>query len=142
MVVDGHAEFVGSDGVKARKAIAEAAAKPKAQVAVSGGDKLTVNVDRVPANADADVLLAITENGLSSDVRKGENSGRQLNHTGVVRRLTVLGQTHGGSFSAQVNARVAAEWKRQNLQAVVFVQDRKTALRARRCNMNQDGVYS
>jgi len=38
----------------------------------------------------------------------------------------VLGQTHGGSFSAQVNARVAAEWKRQNLQAVVFVQDRKT----------------
>lgn len=66
----------------------------------------------------------------------------QLNHTGVVRRLTVLGQTHGGSFSAQVNARVAAEWKRQNLQAVVFVQDRKTALRARRCNMNQDGVYS
>ena len=76
MVVDGHAEFVGSDGVKARKAIAEAAAKPKAQVAVSGGDKLTVNVDRVPANADADVLLAITENGLSSDVRKGENSGR------------------------------------------------------------------
>jgi len=76
MVVDGHAEFVGSDGVKARKAIAEAAAKSKAQVAVSGGDKLTVNVDRVPANADADVLLAITENGLSSDVRKGENSGR------------------------------------------------------------------
>ncbi len=126
MVVDGHAEFVGSDGTKARKAIAEAAGKPKAQVAVTGGEKLTVNVDRVPGSADADVLLAITESGLSSDVKTGENSGRQLNHTGVVRRLTVLGQTHGGTFSTQVNPRVAAEWKRPNLQAVVFVQDRKT----------------
>jgi len=126
MVVDGHAEFVGSDSSLAKKAIAQAAAQPKAAVSITGGDKLTVNVDHVPGAADADVLLAITESGLHSDVRSGENSGRLLNHTGVVRRLTVLGQTHEGSFSAQANPQIAAEWARANLQAVVFVQDRKT----------------
>ncbi len=126
MVVDGHAEFVGSDGSRAKKAIAEAAAQPKATVVVSGSDKLTVNVDHVPGGADADVLLAITESGLRSDVRSGENSGRLLNHTGVVRRLTVLGQTHEGSFSTQANSQIAADWARANLQAIVFVQDRKT----------------
>ncbi len=125
MVVDGKAEFVGSNGANAKKAIAEAASQPKAHVTLSGGEKLTVNVDQVPGNAAADVLLAVTEDNLRSDVRSGENSGRQLNHTGVVRRLTVLGKTHDGTFSAQVNPQLAADWKRANLQAVVFVQDSK-----------------
>ena len=126
MVVDGHAVFVGSISAIAKRAIADAAAKPKAQVSITGGDKLTVNVEQVPGNADADVLLAITETNLRSEVRSGENSGRQLNHTGVVRRLTVLGQTHEGSFSSQASAQLAPDWKRSNIQAVVFVQDRKT----------------
>jgi len=126
MVVDGHAEFVGSNSGGARKAIAEAAAQPKAVVSVTAGEKLTVNVDQVPGSANADVLLAITEADLRSDVRSGENSGHVLNHTGVVRRLTILGQTHGGSFSTQTGPQLSPEWKRANLQAIIFVQDRKT----------------
>ncbi len=126
MVVDGHAEFVGSNSGGARKAISDAAAQPKARVSVTAGDKLTVNIDQVPGSDNADVLLAITESNLRSDVRSGENSGRVLNHTGVVRRLTVLGQTHEGSFSTQTGAQLSPEWKRANLQAIVFVQDRKT----------------
>ena len=126
MVVDGHAEFVGSNSARARKAIADAGANPKAQVSITSGEKLTVNVEQVPGNVEADVLLAVTEANLRSEVRSGENSGRSLNHTGVVRRLTVLGQTHGGSFSAQASPQIAADWKRGNLQAVVFVQNRKT----------------
>ncbi len=126
MVVDGRAEFVGSNSVNARKAIAEAVGRPKALVSVTAGEKLTVNVEQVAGTADADVLLAITESNLRSDVRSGENSGRALNHTGVVRRLTVLGQTHGGSFSAQTAAQLSPDWKRANLQAIIFVQDRKT----------------
>jgi hypothetical protein len=126
MVVDGQTEFVGSNDASAKKAIAEAAQKPKALVTVTGSDKLTVNVEQVPGAVNADVLLAITESGLRSDVRSGENSGRQLNHTGVVRQLTVLGQTHSGSFSAQASPQISADWNRANLQVVVFVQDRKT----------------
>ena len=126
MVVDGSAEFVGSNDASARRAIAEAAQKPKATVTIMGSEKLTVNVDQVPSAAEADVLLAITESGLRSDVRSGENSGHRLNHTGVVRRLTVLGQTHGGSFSAQTAPQIAADWNRANLQVVIFVQDRRT----------------
>lgn len=126
MVVDGHAEFVGSDGSKAREAIMAAANEPKAHIEVTAGDKLIVNVDKVPGNADSDVLLAITEANLRIDVKNGENSGRMLAHTGVVRRLTVLGRTHDGTFSAQVSPQIAADWKRGDLQAVIFVQDRHT----------------
>ena len=125
MVVDGKVEFIGSSNHDAVKAITAAAAQTKAHVTLTGGDKLTVNVDQVPGNSDADVLLAITEDNLKSDVRSGENSGRMLTHTGVVRRLTVLGKTHDSAFSAQVNPQLAADWKRGNLQAVVFVQDHK-----------------
>lgn len=126
MVVDGRAEFVGSNGTNAKKAIADAAAQSKARVTISGTDKLTVNVEDVPGSADADVLLAVTETGLHSDVRSGENSGHLLSHTGVVRRLTVLGRTHAGSFSSQTDPQIASDWKRANLQAIVFVQDPKT----------------
>ncbi len=126
MVVDGRAEFVGSDGNKAREAIVAAANEPKAHIEVTSGDKLTVNVDKIPGNADSDVLLAITEANLRIDVRNGENSGRILAHTGVVRRLTVLGRSHDGTFSAQISPQLAADWKRGDLQAVVFVQDRHT----------------
>jgi hypothetical protein len=59
-------------------------------------------------------------------VRSGENSGRLLKHTGVVRRLTVLGKATGGSFSGQTSLVLSKEWKRENLRAVVFVQDRRT----------------
>ncbi len=65
MVVDGKTQFVGSDSQKALRAIAEAAKAPKAAVGLRCGgspSSLAVQIDNVPG-ADADVALAITENG-------------------------------------------------------------------------------
>jgi hypothetical protein len=90
------------------------------------GVNLAVDVKDIPGGKDADVILAITETGLQSNVKSGENSGRLLKHTGVVRRMTVLGKATGGAFSTQTSIVVPKEWKRENLRAVVFVQDRRT----------------
>lgn len=137
MVVDGQSEFVGSNASKAQAAIARAARLPKAAVSITraarneGGQRvlrLTVNIKDVPpVSADdvAEVLLAITENNLSSNVARGENSGRRLAHSHVVRELRALGKVDATkSFAGATTVLIADRWKRAELRAVVFVQER------------------
>jgi hypothetical protein len=136
MVVDGHAEFPGSNSSRAFDAIAQAAREPKAEVLLTRADartdagapvRLKLSVEKPPKLADgdaADVLLAITEGGLSSDVSRGENSGRKLTHVGVVRRLTKLGALGAGAFTAETDVAVDEGWRRENLRAVVILQQR------------------
>jgi hypothetical protein len=130
-VVDGRRGFIGSNGRDAKDAIQDALKQPKAVVTLKAvpegaGINLNVDVKDIPGAKDADVILAITETGLQSNVRTGENSGRLLKHTGVVRRMTLLGKASGGSYSGQTSIVLPKEWKRENLRAVVFVQDRRT----------------
>jgi len=128
MIVDGKTQFVGSDEDQARQAISAAARAPKAnvQLSKSGPDLLSVRVDHLPASVrsdPADILLAVAEDGLASSVGGGENSGRRLVHSAVVRSLRVLGTTSGGAFIATPTVKQAAGWNRGHLHAVVFVQE-------------------
>ena len=128
MIVDGQAQFVGSDEDAARTAIARAARQPKAHVLLGRtGDTLSVRVDHLPLSAKSDpaeVVLAITESGLSSSIGGGENAGRRLGHSAVVRQFTSLGVVSGGTFSASPTVRPVSGWRRETLSAVVFVQER------------------
>ncbi len=137
MVVDGHTEFVGSDAARAQAAIAAAAKQVKAAVKLSlaanpakPGEILLRVTAEPPAGASpegAEVMLAITESGLTSDVARGENSGRRISHTGVVRQMKSLGRIPRGApggFAAETGLRFPGAWRRENLRAVVFVQDR------------------
>jgi hypothetical protein len=127
MIVDGQTQFVGSDEDAARAAIARAAREPKAQVSVTQtGNALAVRVGHLPASAKndpAEVVLAITEDGLSSSVGGGENAGRRLTHSAVVRQLTPLGLVSGGAFSAAPAVK-SAGGRHGERHAVVFVQER------------------
>jgi hypothetical protein len=130
-VVDGRSGFVGSNWRDAQGAIQDALKQPKAMVkltatAEGAGINLAVDVKDIPGAKEADVILAITETGLQSNVKSGENSGRLLKHTGVVRRFTVLGKTKGDGYSTQTSISLPKDWKRENLRAVVFLQDRRT----------------
>jgi hypothetical protein len=140
MVVDGRAQFVGSNSGKAREAIEDSARDPKANVsvAVAAEDKnaasltLAVRVEGLPQvskDGSAEVLLAITESGLRSNVSRGENAGRRLTHSAVVRQFTRIGSIDSprdGVFGAQPVVRIEKAWNRENLKAVVFVQEPAT----------------
>jgi hypothetical protein len=129
MVVDGHTEVLGSDGRRAVSVIEKAAQSPRANVDVSllGNESVRFKVDNLPAGTtEADVLLAVTESGLGSDVKRGENSGRQLRHTGVVRSLIKLGSFDTASYSADAKLNLKPEWQREHLKLVLFVQDRSS----------------
>ena len=140
MIVDGRVQFVGSNLNRAREAVGGAAHDSKAVVTVSLASEdraaasitFAVRVDSLPESwkgDSADVLLAITESGLRSNVASGENAGRHLTHSAVVRRLSRIGDidsTKGGAFSAQPVVRIEKTWKRDSLRAVVFVQERSS----------------
>jgi hypothetical protein len=84
----------------------------------------------VSANDAAEVMLAITESNLSSNVERGENAGRRLTHPSTVRWLAALGVAKAEAsegdqaFTAEPSVNIARGWRRKNLRAVVFVQER------------------
>lgn len=140
MVVDGKMEFVGSHMAKALIAIAKAAQAPKATVQLTfsktavetrtASTPLQVRIEQLPvirAGDEAEVLLAIIENNLKSDVSRGENAGRKLSHSAVVRKLGVIGKVNSqapDTFSAEPIVTIEKGWRPENLRVVVFVQER------------------
>jgi hypothetical protein len=129
MVINGQTQVLGSDWNAANDAIRAAAQAPTAMVVlkVTGWDGLSFQVRGLPKGTQtADMLLAVTESGLETSVRGGENGGHRLRHSAVVRSLTRLGKLDtkkDGAYSADARLNLRPEWNRQNLKLVLFVQD-------------------
>ena len=127
MVVDGQAEFVGNDSAKAISAISKAARTQKANLQITPVNQATIKVTatEIPAqlnHAKLDIVLALTESHLQTKVERGENAGRMLAHASVVRQLQVIGTAP----TAEVKLRMEPQWKRENLKAVAFLQERQS----------------
>ena len=131
-VVNGQKEVLGSDSRALTRAFAEVSRAPRAPVElrIASEDMLELHVGRLPAGSHAaDVLLAIAESNIETDVRAGENNGRRLRHTAVVRlmsKLAELDPAHPGEYAAQARLNLRPEWKRANVKLVLLVQDRET----------------
>ncbi len=130
MIVDGAAQFVGSNLDEAKRAIGTAAKSPKADVALSvAGNKLYVRISAIPDNTVANVFVAVAEDNLSTAVRRGENGGRTLPHASVVRELRTIGAIAADSrkFETETTFQMQPSWKKQNIKLVVFAQVEKTS---------------
>jgi hypothetical protein len=92
LLVDGQDPRIGHSRARARQAIEAAAARPAPvhlDVATTLQDddvRVSVTVEGSPAQP-ADVWVALYEDEIVTDVRRGENAGRTLEHEGVVRQL-------------------------------------------------------
>jgi len=139
MVVDGTAGFVGSRGGTARQEIEKAAGTRKAKVEISevspaqnNAVAFRISVEKLLSVAPkdtAEVVLAITESGLRSSVKGGENVGKELQHSPVLRELRVIGvigKNGQEGFSAQSAVKLDSKWNVGNLRVIVFVQERKS----------------
>ena len=133
MVVDGQEAFVGSDLNAARRAIERAIAAPHGVVRVAFDMSipkvigLTVGVSNLPAVSPgdrADIVVAVTEDRLQTDVKRGENQGKKLTHAAVVRDFRTAAEAPGASGSADVKIKLEPEWVRAHLKVVAFVQER------------------
>lgn len=134
MVIDGRLQGIGSDFDAIRRAVLEAAKAPKASITVSAhrageGIRVDLHIDaatNLARTEPADVILAITEDRLVTEVRRGENHGRTLRHTAVVRSLMTVGELmpEDRTLTTAVSPVLARDWKSENIRLVGFAQER------------------
>jgi hypothetical protein len=121
-VVGGTREFVGSNHSALDVALEHASNdKPRGGVTLSirrDGNSLIATVHATVATTD-DLMLAVTEDGLTTKIQHGENAGRTVTNDAIVRRL--ISVTPG---QESVTIPVDPAW--HNLSAAAFVQDRNT----------------
>lgn len=92
MVIQGQTAIVGHNRAKARQAIASHstdAAQVAIQLTIQGTTQLNATLTGKPAKAD--IWLAEFSRQEVVDISRGENSGRRLTYTNVVRQMTKLG---------------------------------------------------
>jgi hypothetical protein len=144
MVIDGRIHFVGNDSRQAATEIERAAEAAKTNVVISptdaapkGTQRFHVQVEKMAENLidkstgdEAEVWLAVTEDGLHSKVDRGENSGRVLQHVATLRSLRKIGVANRtaapDSFSNDVEVKFDPRWRIENLHVSVFVQKKKS----------------
>lgn len=79
---------------------------------------LTIDqADKIPSRNQ--VILAITENNLSTNIKRGENAGRTLNYSHVTRAFQPLGEA---TASLESSIELNPDWKTEHLTLVVFIQ--------------------
>lgn len=127
MVVNGTAEFVGSDRVRAAAEIKAALARPAAATvgftAKLDGRQITVDYD-AKAPAGSVLNLAAAERGLVTKVRRGENAGKTLRHENVVRAFGIAAIPAGGKGHLKIDLPAGAA--PANVTVVAYVQTRET----------------
>lgn len=128
MIVNGTEQFVGSDRVRARKAVDSALAR-LARVSVTlqvspnaTGCAIEYRVSNAPENTL--VCVALVESELVTEVQRGENAGRSLRHRNVVREFTTGTFDKRGTGRVSLNTKLSSQKKTR--QVIAFVQDRST----------------
>jgi hypothetical protein len=127
MIVDGQAEFTGSNSRRAEEEIAIAARRPHAKVTLAQGPGgLSVSVMDLPPLSPGDTAelwLALTEGDLSTQVPRGENAGHLLRHAPIARELRRVGTVPPDGYKGEIKLASPAGATRDRLRAVVFVQE-------------------
>ncbi len=139
LVINGRRDCVGSDEKRVREEIARAAGESTAgrlQLELNAGDDprvlhldIDAMIDAIAKETAGDrwsVMVAVFENGLETPVSRGENSGRKLRNSHVVRSLQqafTLPARPGAKHSGQVHIELAEDWDREHLGVAVFLQD-------------------
>ena len=99
LVVDGHSDVIGSD--RADVATAITAARRQARSVPSSlalqGDSASITVGAGAAAAEVYLLSFDSHDQVS--IRAGENAGRDMSYTNVVRTIRKVGEWHGQPLS-------------------------------------------
>jgi hypothetical protein len=131
MVVNGAVGFTGSDPKRISRELAKAAN--------SGIEPIDVNAQIIPgaiieasaklptSSADTKLFFAIAEDGLETYVKRGENRGRSIQHTGVVRALQ---EAKANTTGASARFDIKPDWNRAHLRIVAFAADKAGKIHA------------
>jgi hypothetical protein len=123
MVVDGTYEFVGNDRIRADQAFQKAVERTMIPIRISSSNangKFLARIETDPVGNKAGVWMALVSDHAQSQVLRGENGGRHLEHVAVARKLSRIGNAGGNkSFSKDVTIGRVPEPSR----IIVFLQE-------------------
>ena len=132
IIVDGTREMRLADPEQIEKALEQAASAPKIVVRLEGvsvdpADPTLLRAHLVAeANTDkhnADVYLAVALDHVDSQVLRGENGGRHMTHTAVVKQLVKIGKLdRGQEFARDVQVKLNPGIGPDNLRIIAFIQ--------------------
>jgi hypothetical protein len=126
LVIDGQADFVGSDERAVRAGILRAEAHPKTSMSLRAqrvGPEVTVSLEVGDIMRQENLYLALASDSAQSQVTRGENSGRTLRHVAVVSSLIRVGTLHArGAFAKELTLPLENQ-KSQSWRVVAFLQD-------------------
>lgn len=123
-VINGKEEFVGSGNVQlytsVDKELNEIEGGQLKVTAVAKEGKITVTYDASPS-ANITVNLALVQLKTSTEVKRGENGGRRLEHTNVVRELATVNP----SDKSEISFTAPATFNTADYKIIAFVQNKK-----------------
>ncbi len=125
MIINGGAEFVGSDSARAVREVEHAlSVSPTAAVQLTVKvDHQQIHVDYTTEHADnQSISFALVERGLDTQVQRGENAGEHLQHDNVVRVF----KTATAQPAGQIDLEAAKPLKLENCSVIAFISDPDT----------------
>ncbi len=127
MIVNGQTQFVGSNSEAAENAIKKAL-KTNAEYGISmdlswaNSGELSIKYSLTP-KPDNDVIhFALVEKNLSTYVKRGENSGRKLEHDNVVREF----DTSTAKEKSERKLKVDKDINLNNSRLIAYVQNKNS----------------
>jgi hypothetical protein len=126
MVVNGGTELLGSDARGANHVLSEARTPPAVAVRLSElrseNRKVHVHVEAGQVPSESELFMALALDHAHTQVRRGENSGRSLDHVAVLQSISGERKLHKGqSFSGDVTVSIAQPGSAYRL--VAFIQE-------------------
>lgn len=123
-VVNGREEFVGSGSLPLHTSVDNALHETSGQAlrikAAKEGDKIEVSYEALPSSTNV-VNLALVQVAATSQVVRGENSGRRLHHVNVVCDLRTVDAKSNGDASFKLPNGFSGD----NYKIIAFVQNKK-----------------
>ena len=130
LIINGTKAFNGSDREQAWKTIHQALQKPSSlKLNLSIAEKsantyeLSYQISSIPP--DSTLNFALVEKNLKSNVSRGENTGRLLQHDNVVRFFNttdIKAPEHKITFS------INNQWKKEDLAVIAYIQNKKDTM--------------
>lgn len=131
LIVDGTVQLRLNEPQSMDGVLQKAAAQPKIPLRISdvivdpsNPTRLRMHIDTDAAPDNADVYVAVALDHVESQVLKGENGGKHLEHVAVVEQLAKIGKLSKGKVFAQdVQLKLKPGTDPKNLRLVAFIQE-------------------
>ena len=123
MVIDGRAHVAGHRRDEVESLIATAKARPGTDLALSitedSGGGMSVSIPASDFRGEADVMMVLYDDAHETPIRRGENAGRTLTYSNVVRELGPIGTYRGEAIVLELPMRADRDAARDGCAILV-----------------------